>query len=243
MAQNVENQISAEQIRRSTLFGFLAETILTPYISPVETRSETQGVIGIVNDSTRWSTGELISTEDRENVAAMHVLQGAANCIAVRTRLAVPKPLVKGAEAVYHSAQQPFEDLDLDFGINFDGLVFRDTFRACRRSTPAPTPASRIVQEVWQKRGTITQEYFNTVECGLALMMQDESGVTTDPLKSITVGPDGEIIPGYALPETPTISREIPFYAQYISETHGAKPYLAAFLEDITAIDGRLRML
>lgn len=242
MAQRGETTYNSEQIRRATLFGFISETILTPYISPASERLATLATIQIVNGSDRWATGVLITPEDRENLAAMHILQSVANCVAERRRLVTPDSRVQGTDSLYESAQKPLTDLDLDFGINFVGQIFADTFRACRSNDPAATSAAQIVQDIWRRRGMVNEEHFNTVELGLALMTQDAND-ETGALKSVIVGPGGEIIPGYSLPETPTTTFEFPFYAQYISDTHGAQPYLSAFLEDITEINNRLQRL
>lgn len=231
---------SPEQIRRSTLFGFMLEVLRSPYIMPQEVGDSTASLIEIANSSQRWGNGELISQDEREHIAAMHVLRGVVDSLVARRRLAIPKPLVNGAAHIYAAAEPPFEGLDMDFGVRFNARVFRDTFRACRSGSDAATPAAQIAQEVWQRRGTIREEFFDPLDVEMALMVQDVTGVTTDPVKDIQIGLNNDIITGYALPETPTTAFDIPFYAQYLTGRDSAKEVLEAFIEDTAEINTRL---
>jgi len=216
------------------MYGFAFRVLMSPHLT--NTHDDTAIELHMMQEGTTWACGTPITDDDRRNTASMRIMQNAFGNMSRREPVTVWREL-EGIDDWYDTVEPAFNALDLDLGPEqkLSKRPFLDAIRATRYMCPAPSPATRVVQDIWRQRGAIPETVFDMNDLEDALD-RGEHG----ELHEVYVDKTGELVEGYDLPEVPETAIDIPFYHQYVSGQTGAHAVLMAFLEDMQTLNAEL---
>ena len=227
----------AQKERLSVIFAYIGTIIAHKYITSEGMIDETLTSVEFVNSRMHFANGRPITFADRQEVAAMHTMQQLPDLFVLNTPVVIDR-LVNGAEAVYSSTEQQLKAIGLPTAEKYNYQVFKYSLGILNgKQQPEDSPLGQTIREVWDKRGSVTEQYFLAED----LMKALEEPTSTDAPVDMGISADNILYEGYKLPETPEFPVTLPYYFKYVTETNGALKMLTAYLEDIRTLDERLR--